>query len=613
MNRWILTLSLLFVSGFVMAQQKNYEETGTVQDSLKIYRKIHRIASKRKLTYLLYKTVFVEPDPSVKAPPTVIKEKSTAKKKDPLIKFKGKIIRNIEIIRLDPFGTDINNVTLEQANILLKAGNKLHIKTTKYALRNQFLFKTGDPLDPVAIKETERIIRQSGYIKDAKIVVNPIPGVRDTVNLTVITQDVWTINGNGSVGSTFARLRLVDKNFVGSGQQVENSINLDFYGTPLLDLVGSYSVPNIKKTFISGTVYYKINALSHYEGISFNRQFYTGVTKWAGGINILRSVSSLTFNAGSITEFSRPLTYNLEDVWLGRSFQIARGKSDEDRSSRLVLTSRVFRFDYNQRPDLSLDPMRNYRNSILYLSSIGYSNRLYYKDRNIFRFGYTEDVPQGRLVALIGGKEHMELYDRWYSGIKSAAGEHLNRFGYLSLGIEYGTYFRDKRVEKSVFNSDLTYFTDIEQFGRWGMRQFIYSRYTIGAARDKNERININNELYGFRSDPVSGTSKLLVNIQNVVYTPIRFIGFQFALVGFVGFGLLGDDNRPLFHSQLYQAYGLGLLVRNENLVVNTFELSFGFYPNLAGDKDYRINPISNYNLRFKDYYLSKPEMISYY
>jgi hypothetical protein len=597
---------------FMLAQNKKYEETGTSRDSLRIYKKIHKLASKRKLTYLAYKAIFVEPTTTSKTPVEVIKATSVNKKKDPVLKYKGKIIRKIDIIRLDPFGTDINNVDLEQANIFLKAGNRLHIKTTRFALRNQFLFKTGDPLDPVSIKETERIIRQSGYIKDAKILVNPIEGVKDTVNIVVITQDQWTINGDASLGTSYARVRLTDKNFVGAGQQIENSINYNFYSTPKIEVIGSYNVPNIRKTFISAYLFYKINYLSHYEGIYFNRGFYTASTKWAGGLNLLRSYSTVKIHAGEPDVQTIPLVYNSEDVWLGRSFQIAPGKSETDRSSRFVITSRIYRFDYTHRPTREFDPSRGFRNSILYLGSVGYSNRLYYKDKNIFRFGYTEDVPQGRLFALIGGKENMELYNRWYTGLKLAVGEHLN-IGYYSMGFEYGTFFRDKKVERSVMNGDLTYFTDLEQFGKWGIRQFVYSRFTYGAARDKNERININNDLYGFHSDPLTGTSKLYVNLQNVVYTPIKFIGFQFALVGFAGFGLLGDDNRPLLKSQVYQAYGLGLLVRNENLIVNTFEFSFGFYPNLAGSNDYRFNPISNYNLRFKDYFLSKPELISYY
>jgi lipoprotein-anchoring transpeptidase ErfK/SrfK len=612
----ILHLAFIFClcfSVYVKAQNKNYEDTGTSQDSLKIYKKIHRLASKRKLTYLAYKAIFVEPKTTVNTPVAVIKAKSKEQQKDPIARYKGKIIKNIELIRLDPFGTDINNIEAEQANIFLKAGNRVHIKTRRYALRSQLLFKEGDVLDPISLKETERIIRQSGYIKDAKILVNPIKGVKDTVNVVVITQDVWSINGNAAVSTSFLRVRLVDKNFVGSGQQIENSLNYNFDGNPKIDLVGSYNVPNIRKTFISGNVFYKINALSHYEGLSFNRQFYTAVTKWAGGITLFRSNSTLFYNVTEPNAQTLPLTYNSQDVWLGRSFQITPGKSDEDRSSRLVLTSRVYRFHYTERPGLDLDPLRVYHNSTLYLGSIGYSNRLYYKDKDIFRFGYTEDVPQGRLVAYIGGKENLELYTRYYSGVKFAAGEHLTNLGYIAAGAEYGTFFRENRVEKSVLNGDMTYFTDLEKYGKWAMRQFVYTRFAYGAARDKNERININNELYGFRSDPVSGTSKIVVNLQNVVYTPINFIGFQFAVVAFAGFGMLGDDNRALLKSQVYQAYGLGLLVRNENLVVNTFELSFGFYPNLAGDNDYRVNPISNYNLRFKDYFLSKPELISYY
>ena len=47
--------------------------------------------------------------------------------------------------------------------------------------------------------------------------------------------------------------------------------------------------------------------------------------------------------------------------------------------------------------------------------------------------------------------------------------------------------------------------------------------------------------------------------------------------------GLLGNDNSPFYNSHMYQGYGIGLLVKNELLVISTFQFSFGFYPNVPG------------------------------
>ncbi len=609
MQRFLIFTICVLMPCFTQAQNKKYEETGSSQDSVKIYNKIHKFALKRKITYWLYSAIFIEPKPYTPVP---LVKKSRKKIIDPFIRYKGKIIRKIEFVTLDPFGTDVNNIDLEQKNFFIKAGNKLHVKTTRFAIRNQVLFKKGKPVDPLQLRETERLIRQSGYIRDARVLINPIKEEKDSVDVVVITQDVWSITGSAAVNTSSGNLKFRDKNFVGSGQLMENNITYNYNTNPGLDIIGSYTAPNIRKTFVSGSIYYRASALNYYEGISFTRQFYSPITKWAGGINTMwsHSIGSFTSTEGLITTF--PVQYNLQDLWLGRSFQIFQGRADVQRSSRFVVTSRIYRQSYSKRPGIEMDSLRTYQPSTLYLSSVGYSTRLYYKDKNIFRFGYTEDVPEGRLFALIGGVEDKEFYSRWYTGVKMAAGEHINNFGYLAAGFEYGTFFRDKKIEKAVINSDLTYFTDLMQWGKWSMRQFIYCKFVHGARRDPNERININSDLYGFTSDPVSGTTTIFLNLQNVVYTPLRFIGFQFAFVGFAGFGMVGEKQRPLFKTQVYQAYGVGVLIRNEHLVLNTFQVSIGFYPNLAGANSYKLNPISSYNLRIKDYYLSKPELISY-
>lgn len=609
MQRWLILAVCVIMPYCLHAQNKKNEEKDSSPDSLKIYNKIRKFAVKRKLTYWLYSAIFIEPKPDTPVP---LLKKSRKKQVDPFIRYKGRIIRNIEFVSLDPFGTDVNNTELEQKSLFLKAGNKLHIKTTRFAVKNQVLFKKSEPLDPLALKETERLIRQRAYIRDAKVLVNPVKGEKDSVDIVVVTQDVWSITGGAAVSTSSTRLTLTDKNFVGSGQQIENSMTYNYTTLPRTDIIGSYTVPSIRKSFITGSIYYRISPLNYYEGISFSRQFYSPITKWAGGVNAMWSHATGTYTSPEAVISTFPVQYNLQDVWIGRSFQITPGKDDVHRSSRLVITSRMFRQDYTQRPGIEIDPLRFYQSSTLYLSSVGYSTRLYYKDKNIFRFGYTEDVPEGRLFALIGGVENKEVGKRWYTGVQIAAGEHINNFGYLAAGFEYGTFFREKKIEKAVVNADLTYFTDLTQFGKWSMRQFIYCRFTHGARRDFNERININTSLYGFKSDLISGTSKIFLNLQNVVYTPIRFIGFQFGFVGFAGFGMVGELGKPLFKTQVYQAYGIGFLIRNEHLVVNTFQLSIGFYPNLAGTNSYKLNPITTYDLRFKDYYLSKPDLISY-
>jgi hypothetical protein len=69
-----------------------------------------------------------------------------------------------------------------------------------------------------------------------------------------------------------------------------------------------------------------------------------------------------------------------------------------------------------------------------------------------------------------------------------------------------------------------------------------------------------------------------------------------------------------MFSNTFYQAFAVGVLIRNEYLVSSTFELSIGFYPFMPGtdNNSFAANPISNYNIKARDYFITKPELVLY-
>jgi hypothetical protein len=57
----------------------------------------------------------------------------------------GKVIRNISIVTLDPFYSDIDT-TVNPKNWAERTGNRLHLKTKKLAIKNLLLFKKISPI-----------------------------------------------------------------------------------------------------------------------------------------------------------------------------------------------------------------------------------------------------------------------------------------------------------------------------------------------------------------------------------------------------------------------------------------------------------------------------------
>jgi hypothetical protein len=95
---------------------------------------------------------------------------------------------------------------------------------------------------------------------------------------------------------------------------------------------------------------------------------------------------------------------------------------------------------------------------------------------------------------------------------------------------------------------------------------------------------------------------------------PYQIIGFQFAGILFAGFAKIGNTPGALSGSPVYQAYGIGLLIRNEYLVINTIQISLSYYPIVPGKSpdQFQFNPGSISDVKFTDFSLSKPDFLGY-
>lgn len=606
MKLFYLCLIGIFICNFSVAQ-----EADTIRkDSLKIYHDIKEFSKKRKATDWIYRAIFK--DPAGITPETA--EQKQTRERDKYLPYKGRIIRKIDVISLDPFGTKLNDTVADTDNPIEKFGNNFHIATRSFAITNNLLFEPGDKIDPLKLKESERILRQMDYIREAKIEVYPVSG-SDSADVFIAVQDHWSIKANVSAGTSRSSLSLNERNFIGFGHSFVNSFNFNFKETPAFHVTGSYTVPNIRHTFISSTIYYNTSYLNKYVGLNLQRPFYSALTEWAGGINVMKSRTKILIpNEEGLLHFEN-IKSEFEDLWVGKSFKYKKGDSDKARGSRLVTALRLINLKYTERPhDLYLREI--YQNSNLVLASIGLSSRAYYKDWNIYKFSLTEDVPEGSLYALTAGIQKREMANRAYLGVEISSGSHFNNFGYLARSIQVGSFLNSSKAEDGTIRLELSYFTDLLNLSNWSLRQFVRYRFIYGFNWVPYVNINLNEEngIFGFNSPVLIGTSKMVLNLETVLYLPYSILGFQFAPVLSGGFGIIGSDDDPMLKSKVYQFYGLGLLIRNELLIANNFQLSVGFYPEIPGVGVSRIkfNPISNYNYNFKDYYLTQPAVVPF-
>ena len=65
--------------------------------------------------------------------------------------YRGKIIRNIDVFRLDVFGPTLTDTTYKAKKWIEKFGNNTHINTRKFIIKNNLFFSSGDTIDPVLL------------------------------------------------------------------------------------------------------------------------------------------------------------------------------------------------------------------------------------------------------------------------------------------------------------------------------------------------------------------------------------------------------------------------------------------------------------------------------
>lgn len=609
-----LSLILFFTLSVFLAhgqKKRTIDIKNEKYDTLRVYKSIKQNAYKYKFTKFLFHAVFVDPSP-LKYDKKPLSDKQT--KKDVNSKYKGACIRSIEIIVLDPFGYTANDTVFGTTNPLQRIANKTHIKTINRVIKNRLLFRKSETIDLLKIKESERLLREAGFIRDARIFLSGNDQKTDSVDIVVIVHDKWTLDPSISIaGVNSGNLRLRDRNLFGLGQSFEQ--NIGYSSTSGYALRGKYNFSNIKNTYISSDIFYFNNHEITTIGISVDRSFYSVITKYAGGMALSKTWGVFkTYDSILVKEYTHALDYTTTDLWLAKSQSPSTGKSITQQSRKIIGGLRYYNLGFQKRPSFAFDTALVNVGRSVYLACLGFSLRKYYKDQFIYRFGANEDIPEGLSIQLLQGVEKRELgMDRNYSGFEIAHGKQYDKFGYLSGNISFGTYYKPGIKNNATLRAGFFYFSNLSIEKRWYLRQFISGRYVHGFNKTNYERITIQtNEMYGFNSGILNGTGKLIINFETVAYAPYNLIGFRFAPVALLGFGMLKTDTKTRLQGPVYQSYSIGVLVRNESLLNSSFEITFGMYPNQPGETKmvYKLNPVTSFTLKVRSFEISKPEPI---
>jgi hypothetical protein len=535
------------------------EKAITFYDSLEIK------ASKSRLGKALYDLVIVAPPPPKS---NAIVEKSD----EPFTEYRGYRIRKINVTRLDVFGTNLESPASYSPGKGEKLLNSTHINTNEKIIRNYLLFREGDTLSPLRLTDNERILRQLPYIDDAHIIVVPVS--ESEADIVVVTKDVYSLGGQVTLkGPEKGSLWLYEKNMFGLGHELKLEIpyNSDLENSPGVGL--NYYVNNIRKSFANLNVnYYNALGIESY-GISLVRNLVSSETKWAGGISALSMIT--TEDLDTLPE-PVPLKYTYQDYWLQRSFMISRRNV-----SRILLAGRYTVNNVFEKPPIQSDTYYRLQNYNLFLGSAAFSMQKYYKTNLIYSYGRNEDIPYGALFRTTGGIEINEFKKRYYIESDVSFGSSLRSIGYFYISAGFGTFLSDNDAEQGVFSAKTKFFSNLISLGSYRIRNFINVDYTRGIGRYQDEYLNFprENGFAGFRNDSLRGEQRVRFGMESVIFSPGNFIGFKSAFFGFADFGFLAGMYQMLRNGIYISGLGFGIRLRNDNLIFNTLQIRFVFYP----------------------------------
>jgi hypothetical protein len=276
-------------------------------------------------------------------------------------------------------------------NALYRWANDFHSVTRHWVIEDHLLVAPGEAYSAPRVAESERILRNLGFIYDAR--VRPWRVCGEVVDLEVITRDIWTFTPMLSVSrrggeNTFA-FGFRDANFLGTGKQVvvQRDSDEERAGTTV-----RYFDPALAGSRWRLRLSIADNDDGYEQGVSLVRPFFSVYERWSAGANLNRSKleETLWFRGDEQNEFDHEIEF--ANVFGG----IAADSGDHGRVGRWLfgytLETHSFAFSDSALPPDTLPEDREY--SYPY---IGYESTedQFVELHNFNYLGRTEDVYVG--------------------------------------------------------------------------------------------------------------------------------------------------------------------------------------------------------------------------
>lgn len=566
------------------------------------YKSLHEKSNNNKVTERLSDLFLVSPNKQ-----TLDNAKAGISSEVIFEKYRGKIIRNIRFKSVDMLEGSVQDTSRFSSSQLSIFVNKYHSDTREWVLKSNLNIKVGQEVDPFILADNERLLRRLLYVEDAKIY---LVSEGEFVDVIIVVKDrlAWGFQASFDNTDQF-NFEVFNRSIAGIGRYG----SLGYYYNNNSDPINGYSVKFGGQNTLRLITNWELSHSNYWDkkdiGLDVQKEFVTPEVKYGGGLEI-RNISDSTIILDGDSENDRYYKLNYKDLWVGRSFLI----HTQGERRNIVLSGRILDHDFEVQPQIASDSNEIYYNRTFLLGQVAYAKQNFIKSTYVLGFGISEDIPVGYRLSMLYGKDFNQFYKQNYFGIQYFWSKYVKNSGYFLINTELGGFAR-KVLKTGVYGAGISYFTPLINLGvlnRYRLRTFVSAGYVNGVRQPTARSLTLEGRVRDINGTAIDGDKAKYIKAESVLFTPWYFYGFRFA--PFI-YGSLSRviDNRTVAEKHSFNSFGLGLRMKNESLVFNTFEARITRFVVAPNDTDDFLFSISvTAPLTFNNIFKYKPRLIPF-
>lgn len=447
-----------------------------------------------------------------------------------VLESEGAVIGEIVLLKQNVF--DLSNP--KENNALYRLANRWHIITRDSVIRQQLLFREGDPYVQRLIDESARLLRDNRYLYTAE--VEPLRYENGVVDVVVRTRDLWTLVPGFSVsrkgGENKTRISGSESNLLGRGSRLRFTYidDVDREST-----IFEFSDENVGHSWASLYLGFADKSDGNTSQVQLVRPFFSLDARWSAGFDFLDDErEDRLFDLGNeVAEYGHQTDFysafggwsaGLDDGWVRR---FRAGIVYDDQRFTEVRNPELPNVLPEDRklvyPFIELEMLEDRFETTSNRDQIARTEDFYMGRRLTARLGYSSER--------FGSDRDSVIYDidasRGFGDINSKA---------LLIGAGANGRIDDGESANAVVSADARYYNQISSkrlffmtmHGKWGENLDLENLIELGG----------DNGLRGYPLRYQSGDASLLFTIEQRYFTnwyPFRLVRIGGAIFADVG------------------------------------------------------------------------------